>query len=127
VADAEDVAELFEESRRRGLGQFTEVDAEKPIVEEGQRCASLRERRQWIALGVDDMFEEMRYLGKAHLAGMAFVVKQNQPARPLGMAFTRAVLAKAVMGDLADEVEQARGLGRGRGGKRLTGHGLLPR
>jgi hypothetical protein len=32
------------------------------------------------------------------------------------MAFARPVLAKAFMGDLADNVEQARGLGRNRGG-----------
>ncbi len=43
MADAEDVTELFEESGRRGLWQFTEMDAEKPVIQEHQRCASLRQ------------------------------------------------------------------------------------
>ena len=39
---------------------------------------------------------------------MAFVVKENQAARPVGVAFARPVLAEVRPGDLADELEESR-------------------
>ena len=47
---------------------------------------------------------------------MAFAVEQDQEARPVGAALAGAVLTEARQRDLADEVEQARGLRSGRGG-----------
>jgi hypothetical protein len=55
-----------------------------------------------------------------------FVVKEDEAARPVGVAVGGAVLAEVVAGDLADEVEEARRLGRRRCGEGLRGHGLLP-
>jgi hypothetical protein len=55
----------------------------------------------------------------------ALVVVEEQATRSVGMAVARTILAEAIQGDLADEVEQARRLGRCPGGWRLTGHGPL--
>jgi hypothetical protein len=46
--------------------------------------------------------EELLDLGSAHVSWMAFVVKQNQAARPVGVAFAGAVLAEARPRHLAD-------------------------
>ena len=45
------------------------------------------------------------------VAGVALVVEQDQAACPVGVAFPRPLLAAARPRDLADEVEEARGLG----------------
>jgi hypothetical protein len=45
---------------------------------------------------------------------MTFVVEQDELVRPVGTALAGTVLAEARPGDLADEIEQARGLRSGR-------------
>jgi len=72
------------------------------------------------------VFEKSADVAGLQVARMTFVVKQDQAARSLGMAFGRPVLSETVQRDLTDEVEQPRRLGRRHGVKRLTGHGLLP-
>lgn len=79
-----------------------------------------------VLLGVGDVLKEAGDVGGLEVARVALVVKEDEPVGPVGVALGGAVLAEPGEGDLADEVEQARGLGRGGGGERLCGHGLLP-
>ncbi len=57
------------------------------------------------------------------VAGVKFVVEQDQSACPVGVAFPGAVLAEVRLRDLTDEVE---GVGRDRSGQTLNGHGVTP-
>jgi hypothetical protein len=68
---------------------------------------------QGVLLGLADVFEEAAHIGGRQFPGMAFVVEEDEAARPVGEAFAGAVLAEACAGDLTDQVEQARCLRRG--------------
>ena len=78
------------------------------MVKKGQRRVCLFEAVEGIFLGVGDVFEESAHVAGRQLAWMAFVVKENEPASPVGLAFRGSVLAKACERDLADEIEEAR-------------------
>ena len=80
-----------------------------------------------VVVYIGDVFEESADVAETEVARMAFVVKEDQAARPVGAAITGAVLTEALPGHLADEVEKARRRrGRKDGAKRLRGHaGIL--
>ena len=89
-------------------------------VEEGESGVSFFQAGEGILLRLGDVLEEASDITGLEVVRMALVVKENQTARPVGMAFAGAVLAEAVESDLADEVEQARRLGRCQGGGRAA-------
>jgi hypothetical protein len=74
---------------------------------------SLFQAVERIFLGWGDVFEERADVAQLEVARVAFVVAEDPTACPAGVAFPGSVLTKVVPRHLADEVEQARGLGRG--------------
>jgi hypothetical protein len=87
---------------------------------------SLLQTIKGLLFGLGDVFEEPADLTGRQVAGMTLVVKQRQTACPDGVTFGGSVLAEACVRLLADEVEQARGLGRSRGRWWLGRHRLAP-
>jgi hypothetical protein len=106
--------------------QPRQLDLQDLLIKEQQR-----EERLLLGAGgdvlVDRQVSEERFdLGRSHVAGVALVVEEDEGARPAGVAFPGPVLAEALAGDLANEVEEARGLRGSLDGRGLSGHGILP-
>jgi hypothetical protein len=82
---------------------------------------------QGILLGLGDVLQEAADVAGREVAGVTFVVKEDQTTRPVGGALTGTVLPEACQGHLADQVEQTRRLMGGQGGQRFAGHDVSPR
>jgi hypothetical protein len=109
LAHPASMSQAIEQARRFGEGQLADSQAEHVLLKKGQRRVRLFEAVEGIFLGVGDVFEESAHVAGRQLAWMAFIVKENEPASPVGVAFCGSVLVKACERDLADEVEEARG------------------
>ncbi len=96
------------------------------MVQEGEGGVGFFQTGQGVLLGLGHVFQEAAHVSVRKVAGMPFFVEENQRARPVSEAFAGNILAEAHSGDLADEVEKRRRLGRRRGCERLRGHELLP-
>jgi hypothetical protein len=116
VADATGAAEAVEQTRRLGKGQLADSEAEDVVVEEGQGGVGFFQAIQRRLFGVGDVFEEAAHGAQVEVAGMAFVVEEDEAAGPVGVALGGAVLAQARVGDLTNDLKQARRLGRSREG-----------
>ena len=109
------------------------VHAEQILIKEGQGSMSLLQAGERVFFRLGDVLQEAADVAGRKLAGVPFVVEQDQAARPIGTAVAWAGLAEAGLSDLPDEVEQAGWLGRGsserNGGRHgdpsLTGNGLF--
>lgn len=95
------------------------------MVQECECCASLFQRRQGVALGLGDVFEEPANLAEAQVARMLFVMEQDKPARPVCISFSRLRLTKVGLCHLTDQVKQPRSLRSRRIGRQ--GHGEPPK
>ena len=82
----------------------------------------LEARQQRVITRVGRAFEESADVGEVEVVGVACFVEEDEAAGPVGVGFGVAVLAEALAGGLADEVEQARRLG-GTWGWGLGGYG----
>jgi hypothetical protein len=112
LTNAASVAESVEQAGRLGARQFADRQAENVLVEKGKGRVSLFQGVQGVLFGVGDVFEESADVAGRQVAGMAFVVKENETACPVRVAFCRPLLAEARAGDLADEIEESRRCGR---------------
>jgi hypothetical protein len=114
------------EALERGRGVIgQEVPAQYMVLvlrrDEGQQLELLG---RFAAEGLDCKALLSQGTGGAK-AWVAFVVGQDEAACPVGLALGGAVLAEAGVDGLADEVGQARRLGRGREGSGWSGPGGL--
>jgi hypothetical protein len=125
LADATGATEAVEQARRVREGQVAQVQTQNLVKEEGEPRVGFFQTEQGILLGLGNVLQEAAHVTVRKVAGVPFIVEENQAARPVGAAFAGTVLAEACSGHLADEVEQRR-LRRCRGGKRLRRHGFLP-
>ena len=108
MAETAGAAEAVEEARRLGDGPASDVEGEDVLVKEGEGGVGLVEAGQRVFFRLGDVLEEPADVGSREVAGMAFVVKEDQTAGPVGEALAGAVLAEAELGGAADEVEKAR-------------------
>ncbi len=97
------------------------------MVKEREGGVGFGEAVDGVLVGVGDVVEETVDVTGLEVAGMAFVVEQDQGAGPVDMAFRGPILAEPVAGELTDEVKEARRLGGGLGWGRRSGHGSPPR
>ena len=63
---------------------------------------------QRLLFGVGDLFEKAVHVAGGEIARAAFVVKEDEAARPVGEAIALAVRTEVLPGDVAKEIEQAR-------------------
>jgi len=123
LADATGPAQAVEQAGRVGEGEFANIQAEHVVVEEGQGRVGLFQAGQGVLFGVRDMLEEAANIGGEEVAGVAFVVEEDEAVRPVGVAFPRPRLAETLEGDLSNEVEETGRLRRVRIVWGLSGHG----
>jgi hypothetical protein len=93
LADATAAAQAVEQARRLGAGQFPDGEAEDVVVEEGEGGVGFFQPIERILLGLGDVLEEAADVAGRKITGVAFVVEQDEAARPVGAAFARAVLS----------------------------------
>jgi hypothetical protein len=79
---AENEPQLIEQARRPRLRHLAEISSEHAAVEQVERRAGLRQRRQWIGLRLHDMFEKLHDRRQAELGRMPFIVEQNEGPGP---------------------------------------------
>ncbi len=126
LADAASAAEAVEQPRRLGEGQVADVESKDVAVEEGEGGMGLFETGEGILFGSGDVFEEAADVAGQEVARVAFAVEEDEAARPGHEAFGGSLLSQAFQRDLANEIEEARGLGRRTGGQGWRGHGWTP-
>jgi hypothetical protein len=78
LAHATGPPEPVEEAGRLGAGQLADRQAQDVMVEEGESGVGFFERVQGIFFGVGDVFEEAADVARGKVAGVAFVVEQDQ-------------------------------------------------
>jgi hypothetical protein len=105
-ADPAGAAEAVEKTGRFGEGQLAEIEAEDVAVEEDEGGVGLFEAGEGVLFGVGEVFEESADVGEGEVAGVAFVVEEDESANPEGEAIAGPVLAETSQGGLADEVEE---------------------
>ena len=103
------MSEAIEQAWRLGTGQFADGQAENIMVKKGPSRVRLFQAVEGILFRVGNvLFEESAHVARRQLAWVAFVVKENEATRPVGVALPRPVLAKTCLRDLPDEIEASR-------------------
>jgi hypothetical protein len=103
------------------------VHAEHILIKEGQGSMSLLQAGERVFFRLGDVLQEAADVAGRKLAGVPFVVEQDQAARPIGTAVAWAGLAEAGLSDLPDEVEQAGWLGRGSSARNGANKNQVPK
>jgi hypothetical protein len=79
-----------------------------------------------LLFGLGDVLQDAADVAGRQAAGVAFVVEQHQPAGPMLIACSGAILTEARARDLADEVEEPKRRRRGHSDCEWGRHRLTP-